>query len=80
MTDDAKVPALQWRKLEGALQSLRLAEFELVRGNVDVGGVHMDDVRRALGALALTLADGPAAEGYSRLFETILTPPSVRGR
>lgn len=83
MTESQPAPSVrdvQWKQLEAALQAIRLAEFEYSRHDLDAGGMLLDDARRAIGALALTLADGPAAEGYARLFETILTPPSVRRR
>lgn len=72
------VRAFQWSQLELALTAIRSAEFEYARDDRDAGGMWLDDARRALGALALSLAEGPAAEGYARLFETILTEPSVK--
>jgi hypothetical protein len=74
------VRGLQWSQLNLAFAAIRNAEFEFARGGLDEGGMWLDDARRALGALALTLAEGPAAEGYARLFEQILTPPRVRRR
>lgn len=79
----------QWRQLEAALFSLTNAQFEYERAGVDpenwlepveAGRMHIEDCRRALGTLALTLADGPDAEGYARLFEAITTEPKVRKR
>jgi hypothetical protein len=70
------VRRMQWSQLNLAFAAIRHAEFEFARGALDEGGMWLDDARRALGALALTLAEGPAAEGYARLFESILTPPS----
>jgi hypothetical protein len=70
----------QWKQLNAALFAIRNAEFEYARGDHEAAGVWMDDARHALGALALSLAEGPAADGYARLFETIVTPPQVRRR
>lgn len=79
--DAGAVRAMQWKQLEAALFSLTSAQFEYEHNRDDEAGrVHVEDCRRAIGALALTLADGPDAEGYARLFETILTPPSVGKR
>lgn len=74
-TPTTDVRAIQWKQLESALQHVTSAQFEYERGHVLEGRIWLDDVRRALGTLALTLADGPDAEGYARLFEGILTPP-----
>lgn len=57
MTTDQTTRAAQWRELNGALQSLKLAQFEFERGNVYDARVHADDVRAALGGLALLLTD-----------------------
>lgn len=80
MTDQTTVRAAQWRELEAALQPLTLAQFEYERGCAEDARVHVDDVRRALGALALLLADTPDAVGYARLLDAVLTPPSHDGR
>lgn len=84
------VRALQWKQLEAALFSLTNAQFEYERAvyepslvaarkGSDAGRTHVEDCRRALGTLALTLADGPDAEGYARLFQAINTPPQSEG-
>jgi hypothetical protein len=76
----ATVRKVQWRQLEAALFSLTNAQFEYERGEVEDGRTHVEDCRRALGALALSLADAPDGEGYARLFEAITTEPKVRRR
>jgi hypothetical protein len=78
--DPGVVRRVQWRQLEAALFSLTNAQFEYERGEVEDGRTHVEDCRRALGALALSLADAPDAEGYARLFEAITTEPKVRKR
>jgi len=73
------VRQLQWRELEAALFAITNAQFEYERNRDDEAGrMWVEDARRALGTLALSLADGPAAEGYARLFSTIMTEPNVR--
>ncbi|NYE20526.1 hypothetical protein [Microbacterium immunditiarum] len=73
------VRQLQWRELEAALFAITNAQFEYERNRDDEAGrMWIEDARRALGTLALSLADGPAAEGYARLFSTIMTEPNVR--
>ncbi len=84
------VQVLQWKQIDAALASLGHAQFEYSRNHpedaatateterYEAACTHMDDVRRALGTLALTLADGPDAEGYARLFGAILTDPKVQ--
>lgn len=72
------VRMLQWKQLEAALFSLTNAQFEYERGEHENGRTHVEDCRRAIGALALTLADGPDAEGYARLFDAIMTEPKVQ--
>jgi len=73
------VRQLQWRELEAALFAITNAQFEYERNRDDEAGrMWVEDARRALGTLALSLADGPADEGYARLFSTIMTEPNVR--
>lgn len=69
------VRQLQWRELEAALGHITRAQFEYARGNPIDGHMWLDDARRSLGVLALSLADGDDAEGYARLFGSILTTP-----
>jgi hypothetical protein len=71
---DARV--LQWKQLEAALFSLTNAQFEYERGDLEAGRMHVDDARRALGTVALTMAEGPDAEGYARLFSAITDAPT----
>lgn len=78
--DPGVVRRVQWRQLEAALFSLTNAQFEYERGEVEDGRTHVEDCRSALGALALSLADAPDAEGYARLFEAITTEPSTTRR
>lgn len=73
------VRAMQWKQLEAALFSLTNAQFEYENASgrpfpeehLEAGRMHVEDCRRALGALALTLADGPDAEGYARLLDPV---------
>lgn len=77
---EPNVKQLQWSTLQEGLAYLSNAKFEYERGNLEAGEMWIEDLRRSLGVLALTLAEGPDVEGYARLFGSILTPPtSQRG-
>ena len=81
-TPEADVPPAerirrqQWRELDNALAYISHAQYQYEHGDPDAGRMWLDDARRSLGALALLLAEGPDAEGYARLLDGILTPPS----
>lgn len=70
-----RVRRMQWRKVDNALAYLGHAQFQYEHGDQDAGRMWLDDARRALGALALLLAEGPDAEAYARLLDAVLTPP-----
>ena len=70
-----RVRRMQWRELDNALAYLGHAQFQYEHGDLEAGRMWLDDARRALGALALLLAEGPDAEAYARLLEAVLTPP-----
>lgn len=71
-----RVRRMQWREVDNALAYLGHAQFQFEHGDQEAGRMWLDDARRSLGALALLLAEGPDAEGYARLLDGILTPPS----
>lgn len=79
-TVHAEHRVIQWRQIEAAFGSLVNAQFEYERDEPDreAGRMHVEDCRRALGTLALTLADGPDAEGYARLFGEVMKAPTGR--
>lgn len=85
-TTHAEKHVLQWKQIEAALFSLTNAQFEYEQAalavfpeaHIDAGKTHVEDCRRALGTLALTLADGPDAEGYARLFGEVMKAPTGR--
>ncbi len=66
---------LQWRQIDAALTSLTNAQFEYERGDDEAGRMHVEDCRRALGVVALSLSEGKDAEGYARLFGDIMREP-----
>lgn len=67
---------LQWKLLSDTLAYLTNAQFCYEKTEPIDGLMWINDARRALGSLALLLAEGPDAEAYARLLESVLTPPS----
>lgn len=80
MAPKVDIRAIQWRELQAALGYVTSAEFEYGRGNEEAGAMWLGDVRRVLGALALTLADDAHAAAYALLLENALAEPSVPAR
>lgn len=68
----------QWRRLDAALQSLTNAQFEYERDDDEAGRMHVEDCRRRIGEVALSLSGGKDAEGYARLFGEVMKAPTGR--
>lgn len=69
-----------WTTLQRGLFCLNNAAFETHRPegpDLEAADMWLDDLRRAIGELALALADAEtsAAEGYRLLAEAVVAPP-----
>lgn len=70
-----RIRRMQWKEIDNALAYIGHAQLMYEKDDPETGRMWLDDTRRALGALALLLAEGPDAEAYARLLEAVLTPP-----
>ena len=63
-----------WTELQNALEMLRLAEFEVRRGETDAALVWLNDVRGALGAAALAATE---QDSWARFAGCLVAQPHV---